>query len=499
MPTSARKLISEPDVKPGEATPDRAAHARASQAYATAARLGTGVLALDDGLGSKIAPVVRLMDGVIVFVAGVASLVLAERATAQFGASPIVPERLFLIGFYALAVVNLLQLTGLYRPARLVAWPTGLVAAPALAIACLLVVPVALLLIDEPSYLPWGQWLGWAFAAAAGIAVARASTVAMTGHWRRSGRFRRRVVIVGDQNRVQDVLDVLEAQRTPCQVVAISTDRGRAADLAILMKQGKVDDVIVAMAWSDEPRMAAWLDQLAEYPVDVHLFPEVVRPYLSSRGLTTLGQVAMVRLGARPLAGGRTLVKELEDKLLAGLLTLFLSPVFLLVALAIKLDSRGPVLFRQTRYGFNNEVFTVFKFRSMYMRDDPGPLRQATRDDPRITRVGRILRKSSIDELPQLLNVLNGTMSLVGPRPHAAEHQTFYQHLVDKYRCRHRVKPGITGWAQINGFRGETATIELMRQRVQYDLEYIENWSLLLDLRILLLTPLACLRGTNAH
>ena len=180
-----------------------------------------------------------------------------------------------------------------------------------------------------------------------------------------------------------------------------------------------------------------------------------------------------------------------------------LAPVMALIAIAVKLDSKGPVLFRQKRLGFNNETIDVLKFRSMYVEgESPDGLEQVTRDDPRVTRVGRILRRTSLDELPQFFNVLKGDLSLVGPRPHALQSKAadkLYHDAVDGYFARHRVKPGVTGWAQINGWRGETDTAEKIERRVEHDLYYIENWSVTFDLYILLMTPLALIRGENAY
>jgi putative colanic acid biosynthesis UDP-glucose lipid carrier transferase len=176
------------------------------------------------------------------------------------------------------------------------------------------------------------------------------------------------------------------------------------------------------------------------------------------------------------------------------------APLLLAIALAIRLDGPGPVLFRQKRYGFANNEFTVFKFRTMRHRPAEEPdVPQARRQDPRITRVGAFLRRTSLDELPQLINVLRGDMSLVGPRPHAVAHNVQYAQIIDDYLSRHRVKPGITGWAQINGLRGETDTPEKMRARVEHDLYYIDNWSLMLDIKILLLTPLRGFVNKNAY
>ena len=212
----------------------------------------------------------------------------------------------------------------------------------------------------------------------------------------------------------------------------------------------------------------------------------------------------MLDLFDKPIADWDIVIKQAFDKSVGALALLMLAPVFAATALAIKLDSRGPVLFKQKRYGFNNELVEVYKFRSMYVdRLDPTAAQLVTRDDPRVTRVGRFIRKTSIDELPQLINVVfKGDLSLVGPRPHAihakaADRQ--YDEVVDGYFARHKVKPGITGWAQVNGWRGETDTQEKIQQRVEHDLYYIENWSILLDLYILAITPMSLLKSGNAY
>jgi exopolysaccharide biosynthesis polyprenyl glycosylphosphotransferase len=210
---------------------------------------------------------------------------------------------------------------------------------------------------------------------------------------------------------------------------------------------------------------------------------------------STLAWPAPAHPKAGPRPAGRTArrIKDLLDRGIAALALLFLAPLFLLVALAIRLDSRGPGFYRQQRHGLDGRVIRVWKFRSMRVErcdDGSGVVLQATRRDPRITRVGALLRRSSLDELPQLINVLTGEMSLVGPRPHAVAHNEFYAPLIERYGERHRVKPGITGWAQVNGLRGETDTLGKMARRVEHDLYYIENWSLRLDLIILLRTLL---------
>ncbi len=212
----------------------------------------------------------------------------------------------------------------------------------------------------------------------------------------------------------------------------------------------------------------------------------------------------MIDVFDRPIADWDVVMKWLFDKTIGTILLIAALPLLALVALAIKLDSRGPVLFKQKRYGFNNDLVEVYKFRSMYTdMADAGASKLVTKDDPRVTRVGRIIRKASLDELPQLFNVVfNGNLSLVGPRPHAVNAKAearLYAEAVDGYFARHRVKPGITGWAQINGWRGETDTHDKIQNRVEHDLYYIENWSVLLDLYILARTPFALLKTENAY
>jgi exopolysaccharide biosynthesis polyprenyl glycosylphosphotransferase len=223
----------------------------------------------------------------------------------------------------------------------------------------------------------------------------------------------------------------------------------------------------------------------------------------SPRTYSHVGSVAMIDLYDKPIADWGRISKWLFDKIIASIALILLAPVMAAVALAVKLDSRGPVLFRQKRYGFNNELIEVFKFRSMYTdRCDAAAAKLVTKDDPRVTKVGRIIRKTSLDELPQLFNVLLGDLSLVGPRPHAVQAKAgtqLYDEVVDGYFARHKVKPGITGWAQINGWRGETDTEEKIQKRVEHDLYYIENWSVFFDLYILLKTPLSLLKSENAY
>jgi len=238
-------------------------------------------------------------------------------------------------------------------------------------------------------------------------------------------------------------------------------------------------------------------------PIDIRLAAHANRLRFRPRSYSYVGSAPMLDLFDKPIADWDIVIKAAFDRIVGALALIALSPVLALTALAIKLDSPGPILFKQKRYGFNNELVEVYKFRSMYVdKLDPTAAKLVTRDDPRVTRVGRFIRKTSIDELPQLINVVfKGDLSLVGPRPHAVHAKAAdrqYDEVVDGYFARHRVKPGITGWAQVNGWRGETDTQEKIQQRVEHDLYYIENWSILLDLYILAITPASLFKSRNA-
>jgi Undecaprenyl-phosphate glucose phosphotransferase len=283
---------------------------------------------------------------------------------------------------------------------------------------------------------------------------------------------------------------------------------GDLRDLNRGVRQNQIDDVIIALPWSDDEAVVELVEKLRELPVSIYLAADLVGfrldlgqvPGFGDQAMNLFSNSPVLEISRKPLSGWGIVAKTIEDYVLGSILLVLLLPVFALVAAAVKLDSPGPVFYRQKRLGFNNEEFDIYKFRSM--RVDAGRFDttvQATRGDPRVTRVGRFIRKTSIDELPQILNVLNGTMSLVGPRPHAVDHNEQYSSKIRGYFARHRVRPGITGWAQVNGLRGETPQLSQMEARVRYDVYYTENWSILLDLRILLWTAASVLVGRNAY
>ncbi|KAF1054823.1 MAG: UDP-glucose:undecaprenyl-phosphate glucose-1-phosphate transferase [Stenotrophomonas maltophilia] len=278
---------------------------------------------------------------------------------------------------------------------------------------------------------------------------------------------------------------------------------GDSSDLERLVREERVSQILVALPWSAENRISEIILRLRRLPVNVMIVPDMVALYQAHNRITEVSGLPMFNASLVPLRGWSPLFKRIEDIILSSLAILALSPVMLIVAIAIKLDSAGPVLFRQKRYGYNNRLIEVFKFRSMYTHmTDADAQQQTTRTDPRVTRVGLFIRKTSLDELPQLFNVLGGSMSMVGPRPHARASKAAglnFEDAVKEYTSRHRVKPGITGWAQINGYRGETDTLEKIEKRVEHDLEYIENWSLWFDLYILFRTVPAILNTKEVY
>jgi Undecaprenyl-phosphate glucose phosphotransferase len=363
-------------------------------------------------------------------------------------------------------------------------------------------------------------WAGsWYIIGLAALFAGRLVLMRLVRRWARNGRLTRRAIIVGGGLEGGALVRALEAEKdSDLRICGVFDDRGseRSPDVcAGIPKLGTVDDlveftrltrvdlILVSLPLTAEERVLQMVRKLWVLPVDVRLAAHMNRLRFRPRAYSYIGNVPVLDIFDKPIADWNMVMKSAFDRAIGGVLLLLTLPLMVATAIAIKLDSRGPVLFRQRRLGFNNEVIEVFKFRSLYHdHADPNARRVVTRNDPRVTRVGRFIRKTSIDELPQLINVLRGELSLVGPRPHAVEATTankLWEEVVDGYFARHRVKPGITGWAQINGWRGEVNTPEKLQQRVEHDLYYIENWSLLFDIYILLRTPFALLRTENAY
>jgi Undecaprenyl-phosphate glucose phosphotransferase len=297
--------------------------------------------------------------------------------------------------------------------------------------------------------------------------------------------------ILGNEKLTIDLVGFFDdrlPERLPDREVALPL-YGNLQDLIGHIRRGAVDQVIVALPWSAEKRLQEVVADLAITPVRIRLAPDLATFAFSQRPVVLLGDLPVMTLFERPISGFDQILKKIEDMVVGALALVLLAPILLIAAIAIKLESPGPVFFRQDREGFNNQRFRIWKFRSMRAdRCEADGIVQARKDDDRITRVGRVLRRTSIDELPQLFNVLSGEMSLVGPRPHAPSTRAgdrVFSDVVSHYAARHKVKPGMTGWAQVNGWRGETDTEEKLLKRLEHDLYYIENWSVLLDLYII--------------
>jgi Undecaprenyl-phosphate glucose phosphotransferase len=441
--------------------------------------------------------------------------------TATFAGQHDAPNGTSIIAFFSLALtflcLLLLRDLGLYRASALVngGW-TFLKSAATLIIAG----GAAYKALDyfliplEPRLL-----LDWTLAITAYLALTRLVAQVWARPIASQGRFRKRIAIVGGGRVADDALHALEASHDlDIEVIGLFDDRdevrsalplhdhkkmGTITDLATYARNNRVDLIIVAIPLSAEARLLYILKRLWELPVDIRISGKASSLKFSSKAYTYLGRLPLLAVFDRPLMGWGLFLKNVFDRVVASVAIVALAPLMLAVAAAIRLESKGPVLFKQKRYGFNNELIEVFKFRSMYAnRCDAHATTLVSKGDPRVTRIGRLIRKTSLDELPQLFNVLTGQLSLVGPRPHATQAKaadTLYEQVVDGYFARHRVRPGITGWAQINGWRGETNTREKIEQRVKHDLDYIDHWSLMFDVTILARTPLALFKSENAY
>lgn len=358
-------------------------------------------------------------------------------------------------------------------------------------------------------------WVGlWFFMTITGFTVVRLGALLQRRRWQEDGELAANVAVVGARDLGRAVIRQLRAsERSGVRIIGVFEDhatgtreiegvpvRGTVDDLIRLARRERVDEIVLAMVDRSEDEIESVLSRLRTVPANTKLCAHTLRFNIPVRGFSAFAGLPLLHVYERPLRGWGGFWKALEDRALGAVILALTLPLLLLIAALVRIDSPGPALFRQKRSGFNNNEFTVFKFRTMHHDPVPDPtVPQARRNDPRVTRIGAFLRRSSLDELPQIINVLRGDMSLVGPRPHAVAHNEQYAEVIDGYLGRHRVKPGITGWAQVNGYRGETNTPEKMRLRVEHDLYYIDNWSLAFDLKILILTLFTGFINRNAY
>lgn len=462
-----------------------------------------------------LAGIVRLVDFFLIAAVGTVLQIIYVYPT--YGFDPSYPIAIVTVAI--LAVMGF-QIGGIYHVSamRLVAPEFGRIA---LAWTGVFAVALAIAFFGKIEGTFSRVWLvSWYGVGLVALALDRMMLARYIRKWIADGRLMRRAVIVGGGDNGLSLINAMKRdQHSDVQVIGLFDDRsddrspdllggvpklGTVSDLVEFARRTRIDLLIVSLPVTAEERVLTMLRKLWVLPIDIRLSAHTSRLRLRPRSYSYVGTVPVLDVYDKPIADWDVVQKWLFDRVVGGLLLVLASPVMLAVALAVKLDSRGPVFFRQRRYGFNNELIEVYKFRSMYVdQSDVSAARLVTRGDPRVTRVGRFIRKTSLDELPQLINVvIKGDLSLVGPRPHAMHAKAddrLYDEVVDGYFARHRVKPGITGWAQINGWRGETDTREKIQRRVECDLYYIENWSVMFDLYILLRTPYALLKTENAY
>jgi Undecaprenyl-phosphate glucose phosphotransferase len=358
-----------------------------------------------------------------------------------------------------------------------------------------------------------GAFVVFYFLAPVGLlGVRKLTKIALSAAVSRGAIGRRDVVLVGDFNELaaletQDLLAFFGSAEVNSFTLSQEDDplTRASADVRVInsvanfVRRHDCREILLALPWGDAGRMEFVRDHIKTLPVAARLLPDMRVRSLTNYSSSARQRVLAIEIQRAPLTGVERFVKRAMDIFAAAAASMFFLPVIVLTAIAIKLDGPGPVIFRQRRKGFNGKEFVMFKFRTMTVQENGEVIAQAMRDDPRVTAIGRLLRSASIDELPQLLNVLNGDMSLIGPRPHALAHDNYFENILSDYAFRHHVKPGITGWAQCNGARGATPSVEHISERVKLDLWYINNWSLWLDVQILIKTFFEVLRKRNAY
>lgn len=439
---------------------------------------------------------VQILDFVAVAVGGWLAFQL------RFSASPEMAAMSNRVEFVILGVAafSALFFGKVYR-----AWPGGSLAAMVMRVSMgwalawiMLIVLLALTKNAEAFSRIWlVTWLGMAMLT---LAVGRVIAFFVMVQMRRAGYQHKRVLLYGDTNMLATVKARIDRAAWSGYDIVGTYPHNDGVDIAALEADLKPDEIWISLSVADQVHMEQVMLSLKHSVANIRLIPDLMMYQILNHGMSIAVGIPMVDLSISPMFGSRKLVKALQDYTVASLALVLLSPLLLGIAIAIKLTSKGPVLFRQKRHGWNGKEILVYKFRSMAAHVEVnGAVTQAQRSDPRVTKVGRFLRKSSLDELPQFFNVLQGRMSVVGPRPHAVAHNHQYVELIPRYALRHKVKPGITGWAQICGYRGETDTLDKMEGRIKHDLYYLENWSLWLDLKVILMTPLATIQNKNVY
>ena len=357
-------------------------------------------------------------------------------------------------------------------------------------------------------------WLGyWIASSSFGVLCIRFLFQGLRRWWHSNPKNRKRVLLIGDSNIAWSIINdeknlnlrgltvsgfvrtTGEPNQNIDRLLDVNSDK-----LEDQVKDSAIEEVWICLPLSQESEVKRIQYELRHTTTNIRQILKTQDLNVLAKPISDFYGISTLDISCSPHRGSKLFLKNLEDYTLGLILFVTMIPLLLVIAVAVKFSSPGPILFKQHRHGVDGRKFKVYKFRTMKLhQEEGGVVTQAVKDDPRVTSVGRFLRRTSLDELPQFFNVLQGRMSIVGPRPHALEHNTYYSELIDSYMRRHMVKPGITGWAQVNGFRGETETLDKMQKRVEYDMYYIENWTVWLDLKTLLLTPYALLRRDRAY
>jgi Undecaprenyl-phosphate glucose phosphotransferase len=419
------------------------------------------------------------------------------------------------VAFSMACAVALLPVFGIYQSWRgrsIASLTQRVLMAWASVQACDIVLMFSLHCANDVSRLWFSYWTGTGAVALTGVRIIAYTTL---GRLRHAGLNQRLVALVGDAEHCERVLHNIDAAPDsgfrsvavfdPHCANELGTREGVRTfaefnEFVTYVRESGVHELWLALPLSAQPVILRFVDVFRDELINIRLMPDVRGLALFEGGLVELVGSPAINLAASPLSAAALVEKAVFDRVFAAAVLLISAPLFAAIALAVKLSSSGPVFFRQDRRGAYGRVFRIYKFRSMRMHHETlGVITQATRCDPRITRVGAFLRRTSLDELPQFINVLRGEMSVVGPRPHAIEHDELYSRVIDRYIHRYRIKPGITGWAQVNGYRGETDRIEKMQQRVEHDLYYLCNWSLAFDMKIVLTTLIKGFVHQNAY
>ena len=450
---------------------------------------------------SVIINVVQTSDLLLLMLSGLLSWAILNQLHAMHAGSLFVACITgSLVAMLLLARGNSYLLSSLRFPGKqLLLFPGPLLAGGCSAIVCLFLIHK-----DDLSFREWP--LLWIVLSAIVLFASRYFLARLLRGLIESGRLARRVAVIGAGELSREFIERLRPESDLYTVVGLYDDRttriptvqegvrvrGSVLDLLARSREEQIDLIVIALPLKAVYRISTILEAIGSAVADICLTTDFAGFRYKSSQISSIGGNPVVLIGERPLKDWQAAKKAAFDIVVGSAMLVLLSPLLVLIALIIRLDSPGPVLFRQPRLGFNNRVFTCYKFRTMrHGMADPGGGQQATRGDPRVTRPGKWLRALSLDELPQLLNVLQGSMSLVGPRPHPLNTKAankLFADVVARYASRHRVRPGMTGWAQVNGWRGETKTVEQIENRVACDLAYIDNWTVWLDLRILMLT-----------